>query len=712
MPTQGRQSPMGMGAEPAAGASDRRPQSRLGNSAALQTASVPASTPRPAQAPFGLGNAAAVRAAGASVGPTVADGSAAVPVSRSSVPAVAACEHPLPDRQLFDQLQQTWPLFGLSIDVPLWRGRADIGWLGWIDFSVLAGAGAEASLWTSLGPGQLRDICLGGDPAQACVTGTGTLHVAADLAPAPRMEGTLRGAADYLGSIPLAVLSGALVAVGTGTAHTDLAMAVTITYADGKVSLDTDTDLSLAVALGFALDASLIAELFGEELFAGRWNLVDRRWSRDWDLLGRVTFGVRSDVLTDPWFDVQAGDLLLDEVLRWLFEGLLVADEIVSGFRGASVAAAVPMLDPLVVATARAAIEASDYPLALDIVVRGLPIDPSLFTISFVDRDDEGEGLTHTRFLPDNTPRGPSTVTIYTPAFSSVQWLVTSVMHEYQHVLQHQAGREPGETTSAAARALGREARETEAYLWELEHAEETGIIAQHGNLRDTGARLMQHFVALGALDRERQENYRERVDAALLIVDDVVGVMAPDLPPFANAFHHGTDYDTAERLGTVDIGAIGGNDFGRGFYTHSRENWVLAKEWAIRVSRGKRGWGVVSFPVPDDVWEEEVFEVMIFEHPRHQPDNIPINPDTGRKFRDWAEFVRYNKRFRRDRLPEWPELQVITGPLWGRYQNDPKVRQVVFTSSGVPVLNRPESKQHRIVHVRVFHARAARHAP
>ena len=192
----------------------------------------------------------------------------------------------------------------------------------------------------------------------------------------------------------------------------------------------------------------------------------------------------------------------------------------------------------------------------------------------------------------------------------------------------------------------------------------------------------------------------------------DDPSAMPPDLPPFKNIFHHGTDYDTAERLGTVDIGAIGGNDFGRGFYTHSRENWVLAKEWAIRVSHGKQGWGVVTFPVPDNVWEEEIFEVMIFENPRYQPANIPINPDTGQKFKDWIEFVRYNKRFSRRRLPEWPELQVIVGPLWGRYQNDPRVRQVVFTSSGVPVLNRPESKAYRIVYVRLFCSRGAKGAP
>ncbi len=714
-PEQDPAAATGTGASSASarGAGEHRRHTPLGNAAAARTAAAALPTP-----PAGLGNAAAARAAVSPAGPLASPASgpgaaaAAIPASGPSSSGPDSCPYPLPDVELFDQLQRTWPLFGLSFEVPVWKGSVGLGWLGWIDLSLVAGANAEAALWTSLGPGMLRDICLSADPSMASVTGTGELHVPAELAPNLRLEGTLRGTADYLGSIPLAALSGALVATGAGLGHTDLVVAVTLTYTDGKVSFDADADLSLAVVLTFALDASLIAELFGEQVFNGRWNLVDWRWARDWDLLGRVALGVRDGVATDPQLGLQADQPALDELLRSLFEGLIGAEEIVSGIRRSSVATSVPMLDPMAAAVAQAAIEADDYAMALDVVVRALPLDTSLFTISFVDRDDK-EGLTRTDFLLDDLPEGPSIVSIFTPAFISLPWLVSTVMHEYQHVLQHQQqGLEPGETESAAGRAEAREARETEAYLWELEHAEETGLIEEHGNLRETGARLMQHFEALGALNRQRQDTYRARVDAAQQVVDDVVGVMAPDLPPFENVFHHGTDYDNAENLGTIDIGAIGGNDFGRGFYTHSRENWELAKEWAIRRSRRKRGWGVVTFPVPDEVWEEEILEVMIFENPHHQPDNIPINPDTGRKFKDWAEFVRYNKRFRRDRLPEWPELQVIIGPLWGRYQDDPKVRQVAFTRTGVPVLNRDESKQHRIVHVRLFRRRGAKVVP
>ena len=671
---------------PAPDADVTAPESR----APLGNAATASAGPLPGGASAGMGNAAAVRALTTSPGPP--DGS---------------CRYPLPDRTLFEQMEQTWPLFGESIDIPLWKGRAGLGWLGWIDFEVSAGASAEASLWTSLGPGELRDICLDDDPSEACVTGSAVLRIPGALAPDLRLEGGLHGAADYLGSIPLAALSGTLAAAGHGTADADLTAAVTITYEDGKVSLETETELTLAVVLAFALDASLTADLFGEQVYAGRWNLVDWRWARDWDIVGRVSLSLRGDRPTGPRFEFRAGEPALDELLRALFDGLLDVEELMAGIRGSVAAAAVPMLDPTAAVLARAAIEAGDYALALDLVVRALPLDSSLFTISYVDLGDEGEGLTTTDYLPGNIPSGPSTVRIYTPAFTSVPWLVSSVMHEYRHVVQHQQGAEPGEMETKTTRAAASRAREVEAYLWEIEHAEDTGLIAQHDNLRDEGERLMWQFEKLGALDPTRQETYRTRVDAALTKVDDIAGVQAPEAP-FENTFHHGTDYDTAEKLGTADIGAIGGNDFGRGFYTHSRENWALAREWALRVSRNKRGWGVVTFPVPDEVWEDEIVDVMIFENPDHQPDNIPINPDTGRRFRDWREFVAYNKRFRRDRLPEWPELQVIIGPLWGRYQNDPRVRQVVFTSTGVPVLNRPESKKHRIVHVRLFRAHGA----
>jgi hypothetical protein len=629
------------------------------------------------------------------------DGSAQAAADPAPAPASApgACAHPIEDVQLFGQIERRWPVIGESREIALWRASVDLGSLGSIEFSLTAGAGAEAALLAALGPGVVRNICLDGDPANACVTGSGELFVPAGLGPDIKLEASLRGSADYFGTVPLAALEGALTATATGDVQHDTAVAVTVSYEDGKVTLDTDVDLSGALGLTFALDASLLAALFGEEAWSENWNLAGWRWERDWEIIGKAAVGMSNGVARDPSLELVAEQISFEDILKAMFEGLIDANAIIAGLRRSTVAGDVPMLDPMTSLVARAAIEAHDYPLALEIVLRSLPIDASLCTVTFVDQTDQGEGLSETEVTGDNLPAGPTKVSIYTPAFSSVPWLVSSIMHEYQHVLQRQ-------TQAVQPGAEGSDARETDAYLWELEHADQTGVIEQPDALRDLLNRLTEHFAALSP---QRQDAYRARVEAVAGMVDAIVSVEPPALPGYDNIFHHGTDYDTAQSLGSADIGAFGGNDFGRGFYSHSRDNWRLAKEWAVRVSRGKKGWGVVTFPVTDDVWEEEIVEVMIFENPRHQPENIPINPDTGEKFADWAEFVAYNKRFRRDRLPEWPELQVIIGPLWGRYQNDPKVRQVVFTSTGCPVLNRPESKRLRIVYVRLNPSGAAR---
>jgi hypothetical protein len=619
-------------------------------------------------------------------------GQPAVDPAPAPASAPSGCAHPIEDIQLFGEIERRWPVLGESREIELWRTSVDLGSLGSIEFSLTAGAGVEAALLAFLGPGVVRNICLDGDPDNACVTGTGELFVPAGLAPDVKVEASLDGSADYLGTMPLAALRGALSTSATGIVQNQTAVAVTISYEDGKVTFDADLELSAGIGLTFALDASLFAELFGEEAWSESWNLAAWRWEKDWEIVGKAAIGMSNGVARDPSPEFVAEQISFEDILKAMFEGLIDANEIIAGLRGSTVAGDVPMLDPMTSLMTRAAIESRDFPVALEIVLRSLPIDTSMCTVTFVDQADQGEGLAET----DGT--GPTKVSIYTPAFSSVPWLVSSVMHEYRHVLQRQTQAvEPG--------TEGSNARETEAYLWEIEHADETGVIEQPDALRDVLTRLTAHFKALSL---PRQDAFRARVDAAAGMVEAIASVEPPELPAYDNIFHHGTDYDTAQSLRSADIGAFGGNDFGRGFYSHSRENWKLAKEWAVRVSRGKKGWGVVSFPVTDEVWEEEIVEVMIFENPRHQPENIPINPDTGEKFADWGEFVDYNKRFRRNRLPEWSELQVIIGPLWGRYKNDPRVRQVVFTSTGCPVLNRPESKRLRIAYVRLNPSGAA----
>src|SRR5689334_4846572 len=140
----------------------------------------PATAPRVVRSARDVGSILALqRSAGnAAVAAVLARGGGATDATDAPAPAQSSgsgpvCEHPVPDVPLFDAIEKTWPLFGESTEVEVWRATVDLGWLGSLDLALRAGASAEASLLAGLGPGVLRNICLGGDPEQACVTGSG-----------------------------------------------------------------------------------------------------------------------------------------------------------------------------------------------------------------------------------------------------------------------------------------------------------------------------------------------------------------------------------------------------------------------------------------------------------------------------------------------------------------------------------------------------------
>jgi hypothetical protein len=175
-------------------------------------------------------------------------------------------------------------------------------------------------------------------------------------------------------------------------------------------------------------------------------------------------------------------------------------------------------------------------------------------------------------------------------------------------------------------------------------------------------------------------------------------------LPRYPNVFHHGTDYDVAQILMTAEIEAKGEVDFGAGFYTHTKENWLLAKDWALRLAVAKRarGWGVVTFPIPTRDWRRGITSILEYKTTTDIPANAPINPETGRQM-DWREFVRYNVRKRNEgQLPSWPQYSIIKGPLWGTY-SETDIRQVSFTETGAPLLNEPAIKALRVGVLKLF---------
>jgi hypothetical protein len=192
----------------------------------------------------------------------------------------------------------------------------------------------------------------------------------------------------------------------------------------------------------------------------------------------------------------------------------------------------VPMITQDTYDTANEAIRSVKYPAALDTVVLDLigsgRVDPSLFRIAFDERRDSGEGLCTTNYDWDDAteqyiPNDRSQVTIYAPAFANVQWLVSSIMHEYQHVLQQQRPRDAGELrpeNQGGSQGEENEVAEVEAYLWELENAADTGMSGQPDGLREAFDRLTDHYNALGELNPQRQAQYASRYET--------VSVLAP----------------------------------------------------------------------------------------------------------------------------------------------------------------------------------------
>jgi hypothetical protein len=123
----------------------------------------------------------------------------------------------------------------------------------------------------------------------------------------------------------------------------------------------------------------------------------------------------------------------------------------------------------------------------------------------------------------------PTVVRLGSAAFSrGVSWLYTSIMHEYQHVLQFQS---PGAKGTKGQVTLGWliERQEVEAYAWECMNAEKTGLAQKPKLMRDTWHRLHEdHWLRLGKKSRVLLNDlYVKAHDAA----EKVVGKKLPFKP-------------------------------------------------------------------------------------------------------------------------------------------------------------------------------------
>jgi hypothetical protein len=190
-----------------------------------------------------------------------------------------------------------------------------------------------------------------------------------------------------------------------------------------------------------------------------------------------------------------------------------------------------PMLSEMANQQAEDFIRKRDFAAALNTVVSDLIVtqhlDKSKFDYNFIDTNYPGEGETEldgTYKDPGSSnylPTGPSHMRVYPQAFSGVPLLVSTVMSQYQFVLQQQA---PHKLEEILAEPFGGkreeyfQAREVEVYLWQLEHLADTGLIGEPGVIRQLTKRLKEHYDNLGQMSPTRQATYKQRYEATMKI--------------------------------------------------------------------------------------------------------------------------------------------------------------------------------------------------
>ena len=178
----------------------------------------------------------------------------------------------------------------------------------------------------------------------------------------------------------------------------------------------------------------------------------------------------------------------------------------------------------------------------IDVIVNDLVasgnIDPALLRggrvtySSAVSGEGESEPPGYRRDADTGEREARSTrVRIGPAAFGrGLPWLVTSIMHEYQHVLQFQTDGESVVPGQAPRRALILQ-QDVEAYAWELINAEQTGLAANPRQIRETWARCHDNWSRLGDPGRRPLADLYERAHAA---AEAAVGAELRNFRPLA----------------------------------------------------------------------------------------------------------------------------------------------------------------------------------
>ena len=186
-------------------------------------------------------------------------------------------------------------------------------------------------------------------------------------------------------------------------------------------------------------------------------------------------------------------------------------------------------------------IKAGDFQGAIDMVLfyahfgidRNPSIDDNLLAQRTMTYDPKltVDGLTsNPTWNYINNRADPPTVRIGPGAFSSVSYLYSVIMHEYQHVLFQQSV--SNQTLSQQARGHGgMDTEETEASAWEILHAQETGLEHMPDEIAQIWKTLNGEF---WQLDAAAQANTRPLAMRALTEAQRFVRGSQVSLVPFS----------------------------------------------------------------------------------------------------------------------------------------------------------------------------------
>lgn len=178
--------------------------------------------------------------------------------------------------------------------------------------------------------------------------------------------------------------------------------------------------------------------------------------------------------------------------------------------------------------------------------------------------------------------------------------------------------------------------------------------------------------------------------------------------------FYHGTDEATAKKFqGGLPVRAIGGGEFGQGFYTFIEQNpaEIVAAEYTRNRRPPLPKWGVVKFMIPVDIFAQyfgigaiaalmqgKLGNILYFPD-QQTPVEVTYPNDVLPGFKQsftWKEFVEKNRQLRRENKKDmsWP-YDLIVGPLKGKVEGYKYgVNQFMFNQKGVSMLNDKKVKR------------------